>query len=283
MKVHIYIVLSLLVLSCTTEDDFLEKREIQIEENVVSIKNSNPVRLLKAWSSYSSYRGYQAYSKKFTVQVANLDYDKNVTVYHEKVNGKWQEIPLSFGYSIGDQNEIWTGEYINGGYGISQVYDDEFVIKYEVNRNTYWDNNNGSNYAMSTHNGYLFADPNISISVDTDFDSISYLPYSDQNSLTVTVDVRNLAPNKEVGVLYTTDGWKTEAYFTLNYNVFWDNGPLFSIQSPNQFDIERWSGSVSFDKSIHNVAYVVVYKVNGQEYWDSNYGQNYTVTKQVYH
>ncbi|MEW7288941.1 hypothetical protein [Aquimarina sp. 2304DJ70-9] len=279
MKKYIYLLMSLVVFSCTT-DDLAENPESLISKKEVSTKNSNPVSLVKSWTSYGSYRGYTTYTKKFTVKVADLAFDKQVSIYHEKVDGTWEEIPLSYSMGIDDQNELWTTEYNLGGYGVSPVYDDEFVVKYEVNGNTYWDNNNGANYKMSRSDGYLLADANANanVSVDTDYDGMSYVPYYDQNSMRVTVDVRNLAPNKEVGVVYTTDGWQTQNYFTLNFQRYWTSGPFFFIQSPNQFDIERWSGNVRFDKSLNTVEYVVVYKVNGQEYWDNNYGKNHKLS-----
>ncbi len=282
MKKIIYLLMTLFIFSCTTEDDFIENQESILSKNEISTKNSNTVSLVKAWTSSGSYRGYTSYSRKFTVKVTDLSFDKNVSIYHQKVDGSWEEIPLAYSFDIDDQNEIWTGEYNHGGYGVSRVYADQFVVKYEVNGNTYWDNNSGNNYEMSSNAGYFFADVSANVSVDTDYDSLFYTSYYDQNSLNITVDVRNLAPNKEVGVVYTTDGWQTQGYFQLDFRRYWFNGPSFYIQSPNQFDVERWSGGIMIDKSANMVEYVVVYKVNGQEYWDNNYGKNHTVSKQVY-
>ncbi len=279
MKKYIYLLMSLVIFSCSTEDDLTVGPEGLVSETEVAAKSSDQVSLIKSWTSSGGYRGYSTYTRKFTVKVADLSYDKQVSIYHEKVDGTWEEIPLSFSMDIDDQNELWTGESTIGGYGVSPVYDDEFVVKYVVNGNTYWDNNNGANYKMARRDGYFIVDPNTNLSVDADYDSLNYFPSYDQNSLRVTVDVRNLAPNKEVGVLYTTDGWQTQRYFTLNYRNYWYSGPFFYIQSPNQFGIERWDGSVRFDKSINTVEYAVVYKVNGQEYWDNNYGENFTVSK----
>ncbi|GAA4273890.1 hypothetical protein U6A24_01880 [Aquimarina gracilis] len=279
MKKLVYLLISLVIFSCSTEDNFEETPESVLTKSAIPTKNSEPVSLVKAWTASGSYRGYTSYSRKFTVKVADLDFDKSVSIFHEKIDGSWEEIPLSYSFDIDDQNEVWTGAYNHGGYGVSRIYADQFVVKYEVSGNTYWDNNNGTNYSISNNEGYFLADANANVSVDTDYDSLFYVPYYDQNSLNVTVDVRNLAPNKEVGVVYTTDGWQTQGYFTLDFRRYWYNGPSFYIQSPNEFGIERWSGTTRIDKSANNVEYVVVYKVNGQEYWDNNYGKNFTVSK----
>ncbi|WP_282080672.1 carbohydrate-binding protein [Aquimarina algiphila] len=277
MKKYFYLLLSLIIFSCATEDDFIEHKERTVSG--ISAKDDiTPVHLIKAWTAYGNYRGFTTYSKKFTVKVANLGFDKTVSVFHKKTDGNWEEIQLSYDFNIDDENEIWVGNLSTS----TQVYDDEFVIKYEVNGTTYWDNNRETNYAMSIQEGYFFADPNLNVSVDKDYVSVSYNSYYDQNSMFVTVDIRNLAPSKEVGVVYTTDGWQTQGYFSLGYRPFWNNGPLFLVESPNNFGIERWTGNVQIDKSIDTVEYAIIYRVNGLEYWDNNYGKNYTVTKKVY-
>ncbi len=279
MKKFIYLLVSLVILSCTTEDDFMQNTESVVTKQEATTKNSNPVSLVKAWTASGSYRGYTSYFRKFTVKVADLAFDKSVSVFHEKVDGSWEEVPLTYSFDIDDENEIWIGSTSIGGYGVSRAYADQFVVKYVVNGTVYWDNNNTANYSMSSNEGHFLADPNANLSVDTDYDSIYYSSYYDQNTISVTADVRNLAPNKEVGVVYTTDGWQTQGYFPLSFTRNWYNGPLFYIQSPNQFGVERWSGTTRIDKSANTVEYVVVYKVNGQEYWDNNFGKNFSLSK----
>ncbi|MBW1294727.1 carbohydrate-binding protein [Aquimarina litoralis] len=277
MKKYLYLLISLALFSCS-QDDVTESPEDSLNSLEVSLKNSNPVQLIKAWTTYSFYRGFQSYTRKFTVELENLAFEKNVSIYHQKVDGSWDEILLEYDQSIEDgQKEIWTATYSQGGFSIDRIYADEFVVRYEVNGTIYWDNNNGSNYAMSRMEGSFFADPNLNVSADTDFSSLSYVPFNDTNSLNITVDVRNLAPNKEVGVVYTSDGWQTQDYLPLTYRQFWSNGPLFTIQSPNNFGVERWQGFTSLDSSADEVEYAIVYRVNGNEYWDNNYGNNYKV------
>jgi len=281
MKKCIYVIISVMLFSCSKGDEFVENPESIVVQNEVFAKNSRPVSLVKSWRSTGFDRGYTSYFSKFTVKVSNLAFDKSVSILHEKVEGDWEEIPLSYSCGIDGGEEIWTGWVNQAGYDVSSnSYGDEFVVKYEVNGATYWDNNNGANYTVPFSNeGYFFVDPMANVSVDNDFDSIVYSPYSDENRFTVTVDVRNLAPTKEVEVVYTTDGWQTKQYLLLTYRSIWKSGRLLSINSPNQFGIERWSGFVGLDKSLNEVEYAVVYRVNGQEYWDNNYGKNYKLSK----
>ncbi|GAA4273889.1 hypothetical protein U6A24_01885 [Aquimarina gracilis] len=280
MKKYIYLLISLVAFSCATDDSLINDQNLENKSEVIqkSIANDQNVTLIKAWNSYSFYRGFNTWTRRFTVKVANLSYDKNVSVFHEKVDGSWEEIPLSFSISVDDQNEIWTGEYRYTAYTDGKIYDDEFAIKYEVNGTTYWDNNNGDNYRIEEKEiGALFAQPDLNISVDADFDSLYPVYGSDGLRFSVVADIRNISPYKEVEVVYTTDGWQTQQYLSLSYTPRWYSGYNYVLLSPNQFGIERWTGSVNVDESVNTIEYAVVYKVNGQEYWDNNYGRNYRI------
>ena len=185
---------------------------------------------------------------------------------------------MNYDFSINNDQEIWSGRFSEGGYSITSRYDDEFVIKYEVNGTTYWDNNNGENY-MVNGNGYQFGKPELNVSVDQDFTNFYYSQYGDKSTFSIVADVRNLAPDKEVGIVYTNDGWNTQNYLPLNFQRYWLNGYFNYINSPTAYETERWTGSVNIDNAITSITYAVVYKVNGKEYWDNNYDKNYTVNK----
>ncbi len=280
MKKYLYLLISLITLSCTTDNESIpfqsEDSKQEIEQK--STQNGQNVALVKAWNSYSFYRGFNTWTRRFTVKVANLDYNKSVSVFHEKVDGSWEEIPLSFEANIDDQNEIWTGEYRYTAYTQDKVYDDEFAIKYEVNGTTYWDNNDGNNYSIQEREiGGLFAQPDLNISVDADFAGLYPVFGSEGLRFSVIADVRNLDPNKQVEVVYTTDGWQTKQYLQLSYTPRWYSGYNYVLVSPNQFGIERWTGAATVDSAVGEIEYAVVYRVNGQEYWDNNYGRNYIV------
>ncbi len=272
MKKYFYLILSLIIFSCTTEDDTIENHENSIDQ--VFEKSTSEVSLVKAFNSYSFYRGYNTWRREFTVRVANLGFEKNVSIYHEKVDGTWEEVPLTYSLTLDNQNEIWSGKYEYTATTGNKIYDNEFVVKYDVNGKTYWDNNQGSNYVIEEKEiGSLFAQQDLNVNVD--FSSL--YPYNNEKSFNVVVDVRNISPSKQVEVVYTTDGWQTKRYLPLNFTPRYYSGYQYVLISPNQFNIERWTGSAIVDASIDNIEYAVVYKVNGQEYWDNNYGKNYSV------
>ena len=266
----------MIVFSCTVENDDLYNEGVNHQKNAESkaVKSSEKVNLVKAWTSYSFYRGYGTYNRRFMVSVANLAYEKRVSVYHEKKNGTWEEISMSYVENIDGDRELW--ELDNIEFGIETLAD-QFVIKYEVDGEVYWDNNQGNNYQMSRQEGYFFAQPALNISVDNKFTSVFYSSYEDKNIFRITADVRNIDPTKDVRVVYTTNGWETKNDFPLSFVGYWYNGYNAVLISPNDFGIERWDAGIRLDKSINQIEFALVYKVNGQEYWDNNYGKNYTL------
>lgn len=280
MKKYFYLIIALFALSCSTEDDAIPNQNGLSLEKSANLKNSSPVQLVKAWNSYSFYRGFNTWTRKFTVKVANLNYDKSVGIYHEKVDGNWEEIPLSYSISLDNGDEIWEGQYRYYAYTPGKIYEDEFVVKYDVNNITYWDNNNNNNYKIEEKQiGSFFAEPDLNVSVDSDFDRLYTSFDGVTTTLNIVADVRNISPTKEVKVVYTTDGWETERYFSLAYTKYWYNSYDYVLTSPNSFNVERWTGSVTINEEVDDIEYAVVYKVNGQQYWDNNYGQNYSISK----
>ena len=131
-----------LLFSCQKHDINEQSLQQSSSVSLTEKSNSEPVQLIKAWNSSGYYRGYQSYEKKFMVEVANLGYEKSVSAFYERKDGTWEEITLNYDFSINNDQEIWSGRFSEGGYSITSRYDDEFVIKYEVNGTTYWDNNN---------------------------------------------------------------------------------------------------------------------------------------------
>lgn len=97
---------------------------------------------------------------------------------------------------------------------------------------------------------------------------------SDHKSLIGIVAVANLAFNKHVVVRFTLDYWKTTSEVIAEYDPEQKTKPRedgydqfkFSIKLSDQANLETRTLLLCFR-----------YDVNGQQYWDSNYGQNYQV------
>ena len=84
-----------------------------------------------------------------------------------------------------------------------------------------------------------------------------------------TVRVANIAFNKQVVVRYTVNQWAT---FTDVYASY--------VQNSNDGVTDRFSFTLnipSYFAEGSKLSFAIVYRANGQEFWDSNGGANYTV------
>lgn len=284
-KIFLILFASLSLISCSNDEDFSQKNSSNTSQSKTANKLASGVnvKLYKAWTSYSQMYGYAQYTRRFQVEVRNLAYDKKVVIMHEMADGTWKDFPLAYISSTNDNTEIWGAKvdistsYYTGDQPALE-FGDEFVARFEVNGNKYWDNNNYANYKMGVLEGtYLRTDLNVS--VDT-YSSYIYNSYgAANNTFAVHADVRNLNPTKEVKVVYTTDQWATNKVVSLNYAQYLTVGARQMLYSPNAFGMERWFVNIDVPSSINNIEYAVVYKVNGVEYWDNNFGKNFIAIK----
>ncbi|MBU5317560.1 CBM21 domain-containing protein [Clostridium bornimense] len=179
--------------------------------------------------------------KNIYIKVKNISYEKNVTVHYKNFNSdQWLDQSAEYVKSLGDGYEIWKASISNYGTNV-----ESFCIKYEVNGNTYWDNNDGKNYNYT--------------------DTLGVAPlhvargyYDSENNL--KVNLKNYGYEKSVKVVYTYDNWATEESKDLVYKETTTNGE------------EVWAASIEKTDSIQ---YYIKYTVNGQTYYDSNFGSNY--------
>ncbi|WP_299219448.1 carbohydrate-binding protein [uncultured Aquimarina sp.] len=268
----IYLVLSVILglFSCTSDVDNLDSEMKSIE---LSAKTSSEnVKLLSAWTANRSSPVHINYQRKFKVKVKNLAYQKEVAIHHATYNGNWVDIPLTFEQAIENDEEIWVGE-VTPDY---EIYSDEFVVKYTVNGETYWDNNSGKNYSMLVNvGGYL--SPEINVELNKSFTRPT------GSSFAINVNARrNYGAPATVEVVYTTDGWVTKNTVPLAYQRYFRVGYAHYIMSPNQFDVDVYDTSIRVAEDVQSIDFAIVYKIDGQEYWDNNYGSNYTLSKIIY-
>lgn len=214
--------------------------------NVLSIKTTikaseNPVKMY--CMDYQAQR-YGIFQYNVYIQVnTNSAKNKEVYVHHKSSNG-WVDTKASYLTRLDDNTEIWQAH-------ICDVCTDEYVIKYIGDGVTYWDNNNGKNYGMSDISG--------SSNVKA-MRYFSYQPYS-----YIKVSVQNLGYDKTVKVRYTLDNWNTYQDADLSY-----------ISSTSGTNEEIWFVDLGLDSNdSDSFHYCIYYEVNGQTYWDNNFGENY--------
>jgi hypothetical protein len=197
---------------------------------------------------------YRSTSHDIYIKVKNLGYDKKVTVHSSQPypSTSWSDTSASYYKTLSDGSEIWKATIGNGMYN---VY---YAIKYEVNGSTYWDNNDGQNYVDYQQVGVNpIKNQRTSWSTTQDFSNYK-----------ISARVKNLGYSKVVKVRYTQDNWVTSSEKELAFN--------YSISEINE---EQWQTTLTLDPNKKDqFQYYVYYQVNGQTYYDNNFGTNYNST-----
>ncbi|CAH1225598.1 hypothetical protein PAECIP111893_05276 [Paenibacillus plantiphilus] len=191
------------------------------------------------------------------IEVTNLSPTKQVKVVYTTGGGIWLEQSASYVTSVAGGYEAWNFDI---DAPLASTF--EFAIKYEVNGQTYWDNNNGSNYKVG---GATQPDKILSKAALKLYES-SY--YSNRSGLYVggKVYLKNIAPTKTVNIVYSYDNWATVLTASATYDSAVPN-------SSNAFEI--WN--FNFSATGQPIKFAISYTVSGVTYWDNNNGANYSL------
>lgn len=244
------------------------------------------VRLIKARTVATYYAASQIKEKAFYVEVAKMGIKKQVFVHHKMSDGTWKDLALKY-ISIGtDSTTLIYGLEFNYGVGTpleatyaTVGFSDQFTIKYVVDGQANWDNNQGVNYSIANPSATdgMYMQDGLHISSDTYHSKFSTV--ANGNALQIYADVRNIAYNKEVTLVYTTNNWTTVKYAPLTYaNTYAFGGANYSINSAER-NFEKWMVTITPNTAVNTIKYAIRYKVNGVEYWDNNYGRNYIIKR----
>ena len=188
-------------------------------------------------AAYDSYLGY--------VAVKNLGFDKNVVIHYTKDGQTWNDFTAA--YVKADPNDSQYDIYSFNILAPSSPI--TFAVKYQVNGQTYWDNNNGANYHMEYPNLVVLGKSVVKTVKIINNPSIIY--------------VKNLAYQKTVKIRYTTNNW----------NSYQDVDSKF-YKAANE-NIDEWNIPQNIPTGAE-VKYEVLYSVNGITYIDNNFGDYYT-------
>jgi len=197
---------------------------------------------------YSYYNHYYigGYYTTF-IKINTVGSDQHVYL-HVHEDEEWKDIEGEYVTTLSDGSQIWKvyNSYIGSGR--------EYAIKYEVDGQTYWDNNNNQNY--TTENNFI----GIAVmGVNPAFGGTTVA-----ENYPVRVLVKNLAYDKVVNLRYTEDDWLTYKELPLNYIATNTDGS------------EYWATTLKLNpNAINNFHYAISYTVNGRTYWDNNFGSNY--------
>jgi hypothetical protein len=202
--------------------------------------------------AYPSVTGSYNFRASSEIIIQNLGYEKRVSLWNGNDGIPWGDLDAYYDNSLPGNLERRT---------INEKPDADrfFKAKYVVNGQTYWDDNDGWNYQSID-----YGIDELNVITGRHFPVVYGQSKLTSSLLTVYAGIQNLASEKTVGLVYTTDNWVTNDTIYACYHWTMKSG------------LEVWK----FDKSLSNVTkveFALFYKVNGCEYWDNNFSQNYTV------
>ncbi|MFC5704108.1 VWA domain-containing protein [Cohnella faecalis] len=219
--------------------------------------NAGQVKLLFAKTVKGCPSGCYEFSG--AVEVANLAYQKQVYIHYKTNNGQWSDIPAAYAGKTEGNLEAWTFKQIIADT-TSPV---QFAIKYVVNGQTYWDNNNNQDYRI----GGSSAPDRILAKSFVALDNAGYGP---MNSFSGRIYLKNIAYSKQVKIRYSTDNWAS----------YLEQPAAYAGMLPNSNNsLEYWDFNVNLPSHAGDVKFAIAYMVNGVTYWDNNFKQDHRIGK----
>lgn len=247
---------------------------------------ADPVELNKVDNRMHSKYGFSWQTIEVEAIVDNLAYDKSVQLYFEDESLNWVTADMTYQGDAGPGKEIWkynVSRTITGPYSNNAPLDLRFVLKYDVNGQTYWDNNNGQNYFVTAGSGEYSPKP---IVLDSAY---AHAPYDyNYNGNTGHVNgyfnaqfiLQNLGYAKDVEVHYTFDNWVHSYVAAAQFTSGVFEGYSY-VTYPNANNAEVWTfytnGSEAQSTTANTVEFAVKYTVEGATYWNNNHGANFKV------
>jgi hypothetical protein len=228
------------------------------------------VRLKLAKQEFFSGGGFTAAYAPVAVKVKNIAFSKSVTVHYTSDNNTWKDYPLAFSLHFQDY-DIFKGE-VN-----EQV--SQFVIRYTVNSETFFDNNSGSNYQLTST--LVAVGKNVVLNLAT-----AKIGHQAGGGFVFTTSwlegeilVNNLSFAKEVGIRMSDDGglnWSdVNGFFagstTSEGKFIGPAAEVWKFKSP-ELNLNNASTEFRFAVFYRNLA-------SGEVFWDNNFGQDYKVSK----
>lgn len=228
-----------------------------------------PVRLKYGTSQAFDIAGLPESYTYVRVKAQNLAFLKQVAIHHRLADGTWTEEPLQWLANFGDYDV----------FGHSGLYTEEFVVRYTVNGQTFWDNNCGPNYRLTNFTNVVGG--NVMLNRAT-----ARTGTEAGGGFTVTTSwvegeiyVNNLSFAKEVGIRLSADGgvsWQdTDGAFAGNVSegtfATSAGAELWTFRTP-ELNLNPVADAFRFALYYRKLQ-------TGETFWDNNFYQNYTLRK----
>jgi maltose 6'-phosphate phosphatase len=207
--------------------------------------------------------------------VENLGLDKRVDVIWAGEDGVWQTLAARFISQHGERQELWCAEFKQTQTAKKPLPGTIlFSLRYRVNGEEFWDNNNGWNYVSE-------ADSGLKLSNHVEVLNTGYVSRlsDEQKSMPVTVAVDQSLAARKVIIHWTPDNWRhtyqTPCFLTKEY---WQKTAGSAAANPNQYGVQTWTGRLKI-RDAFRVQYCIACEGKDQTVWDNNAGINYTASR----
>lgn len=129
-----------------------------------------------------------------------------------------------------------------------------------------WENDGGHNYLASRLRAPMGRGVDVAVTSITPNRSAS-----GADVVSVDLLVRDLAYDKDVEIVYSTDGWQTKRTAKASYqHGGWGSG-------------EAWRAALALEPDVNDIALAAVTRQAGGEAWDSDGGRNFTCHRDIAH
>jgi hypothetical protein len=223
--------------------------------------DSDFVKLKSASSFYWSGAGQAGRAINIQVRVKNVGYTKHVYLHYSAGGSGWSDIELDFTSHHGNYDLFSYNTSFSNLTG-----DVEFAIRYEVNGQTYWNNNDGSNFLLSASDDFIIEGAVVLNHMDANgYNCAGWMGCSHATRLTGEIYLENLYYDKYVGVRCSPDG------------INWEDIPA-SYVTATSGNVERWSFD-HWDYVYQPGPEYPVYAcaVFFDDFWDNNFTQDYQI------
>lgn len=256
MRTTLLLTCCVVIAGCGTSSSLTTEDEVKGEGSELT---QRPVAVAGGRAEVCASRVCQHQVNTFEVVVANLAYQKSVTVHLRRPDGSWVDAAASYVRTLADGRELWSATDRNPALTMCPT-DIRFAAKYVVNGVEYWDNNNGQDYHLNGC-GVMLTDA-FPVKVEYQPWHVSY----GAGGVGVIL-VKNLAYTKKVNAVYTTNHWGTSQVASATHS-----------EGPNANGTERWTYQFPDAAwAAGPIEYAVSYDVAGKTFWDVSNGGNYSI------
>lgn len=213
------------------------------------------------------YQGSEGLGRMYGfVAVKNLAYEKDVAVHwgQRQGAGPWRDTAATYVGALADGREVWTFETPEVSYPPRLSAEFQFAVRYRVQGREYWDNRGGSDWRIATGARTVFPADVVLGASPCALRKANAWQHGGAASLQGIVVVKNLAYDKRLRVVYSTDGWRTLQTGAATYG------------HPLSDGTEEWYFDVPLAPGATHVDFALSCEMNGVTTWDNHFGRDYT-------